>query len=401
MAWFRARPYAFDSLIAAVVALTIVTSLVEEIADPSKGYREVDGPAIFLALGTAGVLIWRRKAPVRSFVALLALALVLFGVGYPELGTSLPALVASYSIAAYGGRAATRRWGVGVGGAALVTILLIIYARHPDDVTLIPSVAGTFIPFGAVMLLGANRGHRRALEAEKRQRLEQEEAHRKTEGERALAEERNRIARELHDIVAHSMSVMVVQATAARRVIDKDPAAAATALEAIESTGRSSMTEMRRLLGVLRSDRTDDGSTPDSAPQPGLHSIAALAEQFRATGVDVDVVVDPALSLSPAIGLCVYRVVQESLTNVLKHAGPARVTVRIGTDGDVAAVDVTDDGRGVSAMNGANGTGHGLMGMRERVQAFGGTLRTGGVPGGGFRVHAVIPLAAASDVVVP
>jgi signal transduction histidine kinase len=206
----------------------------------------------------------------------------------------------------------------------------------------------------------------------------------------AVADERTRIAREMHDVVAHGMSVMVVQAGAASRVLAERPDQAAEALANIESTGRESLAEMRRLLGVLRDpDGTDGGM--ELAPQPGIGDLDALVGTFRDAGLESDLTVDVGEPLPAGVDLTVYRLVQEGLTNVLKHAGPARASVSVVRAGPIVTVVVDDDGRGAGADHREPG-GHGLVGMRERVALFGGTLDAGPRPGGGFEVRAQLSL---------
>jgi signal transduction histidine kinase len=207
----------------------------------------------------------------------------------------------------------------------------------------------------------------------------------------AVAIERARIARELHDVVAHSMSVMVVQAGAARAVLGADPAQAEAALGRIEETGRTGLADMRRLLGILKADGDDTGLEP----QPGLRALDGLLERVRSAGLPVEAMVygEPR-TLPPGVDLTAYRLVQEALTNTLKHAGTASARVVIRYADRSIELEVADDGRGPPPESAPSG-GHGLVGMRERVALFGGTLETGGRPGGGFRVTARIPVGEA------
>src|SRR5690606_11832654 len=214
------------------------------------------------------------------------------------------------------------------------------------------------------------------------------EANQRALAEQAVADERRRIARELHDVVAHHVSVMGVLATGARRVLTRDPAAADEALTTIEETGRTALREMRRLLTVLR---TEAEPAAELAPQPGLAGIEALVEQIREAGLPVTLRINgDEAPLDPGVALTVYRIVQEALTNTLKHAGEATARVRLDVDGSCLQLEVSDTGRGPRPDGGR--IGHGLLGMRERVALYGGTLRTGPRPGGGFRVSARIPL---------
>ena len=204
----------------------------------------------------------------------------------------------------------------------------------------------------------------------------------------AAAIERERLARELHDVIAHSVSVMTVQSTAARRVIEEDPPRAAMALEAIERTGREAMAEMRRMVSVLR-------PAPDSellTPQPGLEDLAALVDQMEAAGLRVNMRIEgePPRRVPAAVGLSAYRIVQEALTNTLKHAGPGSADVRLRYSPGSIEIECLDPG-GAGSTDTTNG-GHGLVGMRERAHLLGGEVTAGPGPDGGFLVHARLPL---------
>jgi signal transduction histidine kinase len=206
----------------------------------------------------------------------------------------------------------------------------------------------------------------------------------------AVAGERARIARELHDVVAHSVSVIVVQAGAAEEVLAAAPARARESLRSVQDTGRQALVELRRLLGVLR---TDD-SEAALAPQPGLDQVGALAAHVREVGVAVDLRVDGERDGIPAgVDLAAYRIVQEALTNVLKHASASHAAVRVGYRPDVIELEILDDGHGDGANGyGANSTGHGLIGMRERASLYGGVVEARPRPEGGFAVRARLPV---------
>lgn len=230
----------------------------------------------------------------------------------------------------------------------------------------------------------ARRASTRALE----ERAEAAEANQRAMAAQAVADERRRIARELHDVVAHHVSVMGVLATGARRVLERRPEAADEALATIEDTSRSTLREMRRLLDVLR---TEAEPAAELTPQPGLAGIETLIEQVREAGLPVVLRIDGVPDgLDPGVALTVYRVVQEALTNAIKHAGRATAEVRLRFGVYWLTVEVADTGRGPAP--GREAVGHGLLGMRERVALFGGTLRTGPRPGGGYRVYARIPV---------
>jgi signal transduction histidine kinase len=204
----------------------------------------------------------------------------------------------------------------------------------------------------------------------------------------AVGEERLRIARDLHDVVAHSMSVIAVQAGVANHVIDSRPELARQALATVETNTRAALVEMRRLLGVLRQG---DESSASLAPAPGLSDVPALALQFGQAGLAVELRVDGQPDGVPdGVDLSAYRIVQEGLTNVLRHGGPTAQVI-IGHPGAAVVIEICDEGPGVRASIDDNGPGHGLIGMRERVAVFGGRLTAGPRPGGGFRLMATLP----------
>jgi signal transduction histidine kinase len=240
------------------------------------------------------------------------------------------------------------------------------------------------VAFFAGRTVHARRASTRALE----ERARAAEANQRALAEQAVADERRRIARELHDVVAHHVSVMGVLATGARRVLPRRPEAADEVLGTIENTSRTTLRELRRLLDVLR---TDAEPAADLAPQPNLAGIETLVEQVRDAGLPVLLRVDgEPRGLDPGVALTVYRIAQEALTNALKHAGPATAEVRLRFGVYWLTVEVNDTGRGPAP--GRMTVGHGLVGMRERVSLYGGTLLTGPRPGGGYRVYAKIPV---------
>jgi signal transduction histidine kinase len=246
----------------------------------------------------------------------------------------------------------------------------------------------------AAWLLGHFAHNYRAYAAGLEERTAELERAREELARRAVTEERLRLARELHDVVAHAMSVIAVQSGVGAHVADSRPGEVGKALAAIEVTSRAALTELRRLLGVLRQDGDPQASL---APVPGLANLEGLLAEVAEAGLAVRLRVEGAPAPLPAgVDLSAYRIVQEALTNVIKHAGPAHAQVTIRYRDREVAVEVIDDGRGVAAVagDGGKGTGHGLVGMAERVAAFGGDLEVGPRPGGGFRVAARLPLAA-------
>jgi signal transduction histidine kinase len=335
-------------------------------------------------------IAFRRRSPVAVLWAVVVLTLPFWVLDYPDEPAGPNVLIAIYSLAAHGERPRAIRhfW------AAVVVLMTVLVAGVISAQENVPwfAVPADFVVFATAWILGDNLRTRRDYLAELEAKAAMTERQREIEARRAVVEERTRIARELHDVVAHSMSVMVVQAGAARRVLGQDPDQAAEALRAIEETGRESLTEMRRVLGVLRSE----DHTAELVPAPSLDDFDRLFRQCEEAGLPVDLVVEGDVRrLAAGVELSAYRVVQESLTNSLKHAGPARATVRLGYRADMLEVQVTDDGRGAAATTGA-GSGQGLVGMRERVEAVGGSLDAGPRPGGGYAVAASIPLEAGS-----
>jgi signal transduction histidine kinase len=246
----------------------------------------------------------------------------------------------------------------------------------------------------AAWVLGRFAHNYRAYAARLEERTAELEQAREELARRAVADERLRLARELHDVVAHAMSVIAVQSGVGAHIATTQPKEARRSLAAIEATSRAALTELRRLLGVLRQEGEPEG---DLAPVPGLADLDGLLAELGKAGLAVRLQVEGTPSPLPAgVDLSAYRIVQEALTNVVKHAGPARARVVVGYRDQDVTVEVIDDGRGAatSVRDGRVGTGHGLIGMRERVTAFNGELEVGPRPGGGFRVAARLPLAA-------
>nr|WP_302477590.1 sensor histidine kinase [Aeromicrobium stalagmiti] len=240
----------------------------------------------------------------------------------------------------------------------------------------------------AAWLLGYLARTRRAYVASLEDRAAQLERDAAQQTQIATAAERARIAREMHDVVAHSLSVMVVQADGALYAAQKRPEQALETLRTISATGRSSLTEMRKLLGLLR----DEDSNPALAPMPGARDIPELVQQLRDSGLTIDLqVAGPLDGLDAATGLTAYRIVQEALTNTLKHAGPeVSASVDVQVTADAVQVQVDDDGRGAATAD--DGQGHGILGIRERIAVHAGEVEAGPRPGGGFRVRAVVPV---------
>lgn len=363
---------AADAVVVAVLALwgqgTVWTA--------DAGALAADRPvhALLVAVATLPLFL-RRHRPLLALLLVIGAAWV-----HAELGGTSGVLWFGLCLAMYALGAHGDRWSVVAGSAVVAAGVLVmdgprLLAGDPLDEVL----PAWFILAG---LVGLGRWMRhRHPETEQLQaravRTEQQVAEQAT---RAVADERARIARELHDLVAHSMGVIVIQAQAGQRALDSRPDLARGALASIETAGRQGLAEMRRLLGLLTGAAEDTVS-----PQPGLSALDELIGQVRSAGVRVELVVEgPVASLPAGVDLAAYRIVQEALTNVLKHAGPASVEVLVRARGGVVEVEVCDDGRGAPTP----GPGHGLIGMRERAALYGGNLEAGGQPGGGYRVRA-------------
>ncbi len=341
----------------------------------------LEGPqrplAIVSTLGTGLPLAWRRRLPLGMHLAQIAFAIV--GARQPVTITLLATFIGLYSVAVY----ARWRWAapliVAVG--ALVLLLLV-----PESSPTVPSWAMELVGGLAIWLAGNTVRENQAradVLAERAQRLERE---RELTTQLALADERQRIARELHDVVAHN-----VQTGAARTVLSKRPERASEALLQAEASGREALDELRRLLGVLAEADPSDG--PTLAPQPGLGQLDTLAERVSSAGVPVEVRIEgQRRPLPPGLEPCAYRIVQEALTNALKYAHGARAEVTVAFREHELRLEVLDGGG--ATLAGARGSGRGLLGMRERVAAYGGELEAGHRPDGGFAVRARLPLAA-------
>ena len=345
-----------------------------------------------LALGYALALLHtlplaaRRRFPGAVLGLCVASGLAVAALGLSPIVLGLAILVAVYSVAAYGDR-----W-VSLAGLAAAEVGSVAVQLTPGRFQA-PTVVSNGLVIGAAWLLGHFVGVRRAYTARLEERTAELEQAREELARRAVTEERLRLARELHDVVAHAMSVIAVQSGVGAHVASTQPEEAAKALTAIEVTSRAALEELRRLLGVLRQDSEPQG---DLSPVPGLADLDSLLAEVAKAGLGVRLRVEGTPSPLPAgVDLSAYRIVQEALTNVVKHAGPARAQVVVGYRDREVTVEVTDDGRGVGALasDGRAGVGHGLIGMRERVAAFDGDLEVGPRAGGGFRVAARLPLA--------
>jgi len=370
----------FDAALTLLAVVVGVGSQFAAAEHQDELYRDTGLLAVVLGLIVTLPIFWRRTHPQQALVVSVAAITVLSALQYRTNSLPIAVLFLIYAAAAY---QPLRRATAAL--AYVYVAIAVIYVTDAPDFDA-RSLAFNLALFGAAWLGGvAMRSRSATALARLAEADERAEAHRQ-HAARAVAEERLRIAQELHDVVAHSMSVIAVQAGMGAHVIDRQPERARQALETISHTSRSTLVEMRRLLGVLRGEDGDRAALP----APGLADVDALVEQVRAAGLPVELDVEGAGGDVPrGVDLSAYRVVQEGLTNVIKHAGPAHAQVRVRYGTGAVEVEVTDDGRGIAAPA-VNG-GHGLMGMRERVAVWGGTLDVGPTDGGGFHVHAVLP----------
>jgi signal transduction histidine kinase len=363
----RLQPVAID---VALCALTLAATL----AWASRQHRVI--PAVALGLVQALPLLVRRQYPLT--VLALVVAASAASVSSGDLSPFASA-IALYTVAAHLERRRAFKAGV-LALAALAGPLLWQTGYQPGDFVF------HIVAFAAAWVVGDNVRTRRAYYRELEARATRLELEREENARRAAAEEQARIARELHDVIAHNVSVMVVQAAAANDVFEAHPERARDALRSIEATGRSALTELRRLLGVVRPSGRELRE-----PQPGLASLAVLVEQVRATGLSIDLELEGDLEGLPAgLDLSAYRIVQEALTNTLKHGHAASASVRLRRREHEFELEVRDDG--VGEAPGSVG-GHGLIGMRERTSLLGGVLESGPAEEGGFAVRARFPLA--------
>lgn len=361
---------------------------------PGLAIANMVGPRPVDAVGylvTCLALLWRRRAPLAVLALIVTVSsLQYLAVGASEgLGAFLPLLIAFYSLGRYASASAL------ITGGPLALLGLAIHELRDPVFQFGGSTVTFWIILAAAWPLGRAFRRRQHAQEALTSRAESLERDREQRARAAVAAERARIARELHDIVGHAVSLVVLQAVASLGLLDKgDTAQAKARLATIEATARETLAEMRRLLELL--DEADTGETGGDAemlrPTPGLGRLQELSGQLAVSGLPVELAITGDLAgLPPGLDLAAYRIIQEALTNTLKHAGPAQAIVMVNRTSETLEIQVTDDGRG---GNLADGGGRGLPGMRQRARLYGGQLAAGPRPGGGFSIHAILPIAS-------
>ena len=371
-----------DALLAAVMAFTSLVPVLG--GDPSWGRPKALGVA--LALLSTVPVAWRARRPLTAFAIVLGANAACIYAAAPREAAFQPFVALVLTAYSVGSRAEGRRslWVPPLLLVASVPSFVAAWRHGQDSGNIIPSFVWLVAGWATGRTVRSWRHKSVALELANRELTEQREL----QAQAAVAVERGRIARELHDVVAHNVSMMVVQAGAAARVLRDQQPDVRNALEVIAATGRETVDEMRTLLGVLRSE---DGQAA-LKPQPGLADLEQLVSGVREAGLPVTLRIEGAARpLPPALDLSAFRIVQEALTNALKHAGPARAEVTVRYADGLVSLEITDSGRG---PHDGGGTGHGLVGMRERVAMFGGKLEAARGDGGGFTVRARLPVPA-------
>lgn len=397
--WLRTRPLVVDSLLAVGAAIPFAGWSLAVVLDVTHLPWSLALALAVIAIHAS--LAFRRVAPARSFVAVSvsSLALVLIP-GTPSIPPSLVVFPMSlYAYCAHGEhKAPAFGLAVAVAGAGVLTTQWAL-GGHAATASLAPIVVlGTLLAYVlAAWSLGLFRRIQLAYVAALVDRATRAEAEREEQARRAVLDERTHIAREMHDVIAHSLAVIVSQAQGGQYAARSDPAQAAAALATIANAGRQALADMRGLLGVLRPDAPQSVAPGEDGwnPQPTLSELPQMLDRVRAAGLPVEChTINPMYPLGPTAELALYRVVQEALTNTLKHAGSgARANIQFNWDRDGLNLTICDTGHHPAP---AHGGGHGLIGMRERLAAVGGRVTAGPVPEGGFVVQAWVPRGAAS-----
>jgi signal transduction histidine kinase len=385
LAWVqRQRAPVLDALLAAAVTAMVLVDL----ASPTDavGVRRTDALAVVLSLLQTLPLAFRRRAPLLTFILILLGVSLYYPLGYEVTDGTLATFVGVYTVAAYESRPKSL---VGLGLLAVGMTWYWLTRAEPFDPT-------TPVWIGILGLLSWGLGEyvraRRTYTTEVEALAERLDRARALEARQAAWQERARLARELHDVIGHTVNVMVIQAGAGRRTLASDRGLAERAFQTIESTGREALEELDRLLGILRTEEDE----PELPPQPGLEQLRALAGRFEDAGLPVEITIEgDQVSLPRSLDQSAYRIIQEALTNALRHAGGTIAHVAVRYRNDRLELEVANDGRENRRPHHDHpGGGRGLIGIRERVALFGGELEAGPKAGGGFVVRCQFPLAA-------
>jgi signal transduction histidine kinase len=381
----RARnPWVVDGTMAAVFVFVGLITTASRGQISKDVYEPQDAFGVFLVLMATVPFVFRRRAPLTVLLVSTTAVVLESMLGHNEGALPFFLWVAVVTVAAL-----CPTWKVLVAAGWIFAGLFALVVADGSPLSA-SGFALNCALFAAMFMFGFSLKSRKeridALE-ERAAALERET---EEESRRAVADERLHIARELHDVVAHSMGVIAVQASMGEHVIDSDPDQAKQALHAISDVSRSTLTEIRRMLGVLRDSSGDDG--PAYAPAPGLGELGRLTRELAGAGLPVEVAYEGSrVEVPRGVDLTAYRIVQEALTNVLKHAGPAHARVVVRYEPGALGLEIFDDGRGVNGRSNSSRVGHGLVGMRERVAVYGGTLEAAARGGGGFRVAVTLP----------
>lgn len=387
--WAARHPALTDALFAVTVGIATMAGYLTAEVTGSQQPHDIIGAA--LIVGQTVAFAFRRSRPLASFVAVSTLTMVFWISDYPT-NVDVFTLLSIYAATAHGGSNRRRVWRVVGSGVAAFTVIALLGVLSPDDDLPVEAIVGISILHLTAAITAEIVYDRRRRIREFEQRAHRAEAERALLARQAVMDERATIARDLHDVVAHGMSVMIVQAGAAERMLERDPEAAAEAIRHIQSAGREALSEMRRMLAVLRDE---DAEGAELSPQPTMRELDQLVDRCSGAGIPTELMTEGELPTgATGESMAAYRVVQEALTNVIKHAGPsARAIVKVRYRPDQIIVEVLDTGIGAGDLALGDSTGHGFVGMRERVDLYGGALRFGPRPGGGFRVVASIPVA--------
>lgn len=386
-AWMAKHRNGLDVLL---VLFFITGSSITAAVLPVEGSeRSSDWLAYVLIVGAAACVWWRRRNPLVALPVGTALIIAYWVVDYPG-GLDPVQFVLLYSATRHGGSDRTRVFQVTAACILTTSAVATVGVLAPIEDLALYELVGVIVSHIAAAVIGEAMYQRSRYVTDLEERAAMLEADLDTKTALAAVEERTRIAREMHDIIAHGMSTVVVQAQAGQSVVDADPVKTREVLTTIEHIGRDSVDEMRRMLGVLR----DGNGELELGPQPSFDDLDSLSQHAEDAGIGFDIsVTGTTRAVPPGLELTGYRVVQEALTNVMRHAGrPVQAEASITYHDDALEITVTDDGLGAAASPSTAGTGHGLLGMKERVEIYNGSFASGPRPGGGYQVQVTLPM---------